>query len=444
MTDERPRPDTSRRDFLKTTGTVTLATMAGALLPRGAAAALGHGPAVGKGVLGANDRIRVALVGVKGMGAGHIKHILEAMPEANVEIAAVCDVWEKARLTAREAAHLQPEQVYSDYRRMLDAKDLDAVIVATPDHTHAPISIDVMESGRDLYVQKPMTRRLDEAFRMLDTAKRTGRKVQVGTQGCTDPRFHRAREIVRSGALGRVLWAQTSYCRQNPKGEWNYEIDPAATADTVDWKAWLGSAPKRPFSPERYFRWRKYWDYGNGVIGDLLPHRLAPTLMAMGIEEYPATVSCMGGNLAETDRGPGPDGQPYGERRDVGDTHLVTVQFPSGVMLLVASGTANERGVEDLIRGQKANLLMGGGKLVLEPERPFSDEVERKEEEFPESKEVHAQHVLNFFQGLRGTAPLHCPIEDGVRIQAIVSMAEKSYRERRMVRFDAEARKMIV
>jgi predicted dehydrogenase len=444
MTDESPRPDRSRREFLRTTGTITLTAMAASLLPRGAAAALGHGPAVGKGVIGANDRIRVALVGVKGMGAGHIKHILEGMPDANVEIAAVCDVWEKARLTAREAAHLQAEQVYSDYRRMLDAKDLDAVLVATPDHTHAAISIDVMESGRDLYVQKPMTRRLDDAFRMLDTAKRTGRKVQVGTQGCTDPRFHRAREIVRSGALGRVLWAQTSYCRQNPKGEWNYEIDPAATADTVDWKAWLGSAPKRPFSPERYFRWRKYWDYGNGVIGDLLPHRLAPTLMAMGVEEYPATVSCMGGNLADTDQGPGPDGKPYGEKRDVGDTHLVTVQFPSGVMLLVASGTANERGVEDLIRGQKANLLMGGGKLVLEPERPFSDEVERKEEEFPESKEVHAQHVLNFFQALRGTAPLHCPIEDGVRIQAIVSMAEKSYRENRMVRFDAAARKMVV
>jgi hypothetical protein len=118
--------------------------------PRGAAAALGHGPAVGKGVIGANDRIRVALVGVKGMGAGHIKHILEGMPDANVQIAAVCDVWEKARLTAKEAACLQPDQVYADYRRMLDAKDLDAVIVATPDHTHAPISIDVMESGRDL------------------------------------------------------------------------------------------------------------------------------------------------------------------------------------------------------------------------------------------------------------------------------------------------------
>jgi len=360
-----------------------------------------------------------------------------------VEIAAVCDVWEKARLVARESARLQPDQVFSDYRRLLDQKDIDAVVVATPDHTHFAIASDVLESGRDLYLQKPMTRRLDEAFRLLDTAKRTGRKVQVGTQGCTDPKFHRAREIVRSGALGRVLWAQTSYCRQNPKGEWNYEIDPAATEASIDWKAWLGPAPKRPFSAERYFRWRKYWDYGNGVIGDLLPHRLAPTLMAMGIDEYPQSVSCMGGNLADTDRGPGPDGKPYGDRRDVADTQLVTVQFPSGVMLFVASGTANERGVEDVIRGQKANLLMGGGKLVLEPERPFSDEVERIEENFPESKEVHALHVKNFFDALRGQAPLHCPIEDGVRIQAIVSMAEKSYREQRLVRFEPASRKML-
>jgi predicted dehydrogenase len=442
MTDERPRSEASRREFLKTTSTLTLSAVAASLLPR-SAGAFGFAPAVSKRVIGANDRIRVGMVGVKGMGAGHIKHILEGMPDANVEIAAVCDVWEKARLTAKESARLQPDQVFSDYRRLLDQKGLDAVIVATPDHTHAVISTDVMESGRDLYVQKPMTRRLDEAFRLLDTAQRTGRKVQVGTQGCTDPKFHRAREIVKSGALGRVLWAQASYCRQNPKGEWNYEIDPAATVDSIDWKAWLGPAPKRSFSAERYFRWRKYWDYGTGVIGDLLPHRLAPTLMAMGIDEYPQSVSCMGGNLAETDRGPAPDGKPYGERRDVADTQLVTVQFPSGVMLFVASGTANERGVEDVIRGQKANLLMGGGKLVLEPERPFSDEVERLEENFPESKEVHALHVKNFFDALRGNAPLHCPIEDGVRIQAIVSMAEKSYRERTMVRFEPASRKMI-
>jgi predicted dehydrogenase len=376
------------------------------------------------------------------MGAGHIKHVLEGMPGENVAVTAVCDVWEKARRAAQASVGLPDARVYSDYRRMLDDKDLDAVIVATPDHTHAAISIAVMESGRNLYVQKPMVRKLDDAFRMLDVAHRTGRLVQVGTQACTDPKFLRAREIVKSGALGRLLWAQASYCRQNPTGEWNYTIDPEATADSVDWNAWLGSAPKRPFSAERFFRWRKYWDYGTGVIGDLLPHRLSPTLMAMGVEEYPSSVTCLGGNLADTDRGPGPDGKPYGERREVGDTHLVTVQFPSGVMLFLASGTSNERGVEDVIRGQKANLLMGGGKLVLEPERPFSEEIERKEETFPESDEIHARHVRNFIRAQRGAEPLNCPIEMGIHIQVIVSMAEKSYRERRMVHFDPASRKM--
>jgi predicted dehydrogenase len=442
MSDDATRPELTRRDFLKTTATASLTAAAASLLPERAAAAPAGAPAVSPRVLGANDRIRVGLVGVKGMGAGHIKHLLTGMPGENVQIAAVCDVWEKARLSAKAATELPDDQVYTDYRRMLDRAELDAVLVATPDHWHAPIAIAAMESGRHVYVEKPMTRRLDDAFRMLDVAQHTGRLVQLGTQGCTDPRNHRAREIVRSGALGRLLWAQASYCRQNPLGEWNYTIDPDASERTVDWRAWLGSAPKRPWSPERYFRWRKYWDYGTGVIGDLLPHRVAPLLFVMDVHEYPQTVSCVGGNLVDTDRGPGADGKPYGERREVGDTMLVTVQFPSGVMLFLASGTANERGVEDVVRGHQANLVMGGGKLLLEPERPFSDEIERKEEALEEVKDVHPRHVRNFLEALRGNEPLHCPIEDGVRIQAIVSMAEKSYRERRMVHFDAAARKM--
>jgi len=441
MSDDKGRPDMTRRQFLEASGTTALTAAAGALVAGRAAAAPARGSAVAR-VIGANDRIQLGVVGVKGMGAGHIKHVLEGMPGENVAITAVCDVWEQARRSAQASTHLSDDRVFSDYRRMLDAKDIDAVIVATPDHTHAPISIDVMESGRNLYVQKPMVRKLDDAFRMLDVADRTGRLVQVGTQACTDPKFQRAREIVKSGALGRLLWAQASYCRQNPTGEWNYPIDPEATGSTVDWNAWLGSAPKRPFSPERFFRWRKYWDYGTGVIGDLLPHRLSPTLMAMGIDEYPSSVTCLGGNLADTDRGPGPDGQPYGERREVADTHLVTVQFPSGVMMFLASGTANERGVEDVIRGQKANLLLGGGKLVLEPERPYSEEIERQEETFPESDEVHARHVRNFVRAQRGAESLNCPIGMGIRIQVVVSMAEKSYRERRMVHFDPVARKM--
>ena len=114
--------------------------------------------------------------------------------------------------------------------------------------------MDALDSGRHVYLEKPMTRQLDEAFKILDAAKRANRMVQLGTQGCTEAKWLRARDIVKSGALGRLLWAQASYCRNNPLGEWNYDIDPDANERTVDWKSWLGPAKKRPWSPERYFR----------------------------------------------------------------------------------------------------------------------------------------------------------------------------------------------
>jgi predicted dehydrogenase len=438
---DSPR-DVTRRDFLKTTGAATASAL-GASLFLAARPSFGGAPAVSPRIIGANDRIHVGIVGVKGMGGGHVKHILEQMPGENVEVSAICDVWAKARQKTQADAGLKDDQVFGDYRRMLDARrELDAVIVATPDHTHALISIAAMESGRHVYVEKPMTRHLDEAFRLLDVSKRTKRLVQVGAQGCSEPKWQRAREIVKSGVLGRLLWAQGSYCRNNPAGEWNYDIDPEATEATVDWRAWLGPARKRPWSAERYFRWRKYWDYGTGVIGDLLPHRLSPLMLAMNLNEFPKTVSCIGGNLCDTDKGPNKDGKPNGERRDVADTQLALVEFASGVMFFLASTTSNERGVDDVIRGPKANLTLGGNKLVLEPERPFSDEIERKDERPEEPTTTHANHVRNFLEAMRGNGVLNCPIEMGTQVQTVVSMAEKAYREGTQVHFDVQRRKM--
>jgi predicted dehydrogenase len=430
----------SRRDFLRTTGASTAVVAAASLAaPRATSA----GPAISPRVLGANDRIGVGVVGVKGMGSGHIKHVLEQMPGENATIVAVCDVWEKARLKAKEAAKLEDGQVHSDFRRLLDQKDVDAVIVATPDHWHQEIAVATMESGRHVYIEKPMTRHLNEAFAIFDAAKRTRCLVQLGTQGCSEPKWQHAREVVRSGRLGKLLWAQATYCRNNPKGEWNYDIDLELSEKTVDWKAWLGPARKRAFSPERYFRWRKYWDYGTGVIGDLLPHRVAPLLFALGLNEYPSAVSCMGANLADTDRGPDPvTGQPYGDHREVADTHIVNVQFPSGLLIFLASGTANERGLDDVIRGHKADLVLGGDKVLFEPERPYTDELERSEESHPEPPTNHANHVRNFLEALRGNEKLNAPVELAVHVQTLVSMAEKAYRERTLVRFDPQSRKM--
>ncbi|MCX6375265.1 MAG: gfo/Idh/MocA family oxidoreductase, partial [Armatimonadetes bacterium] len=229
---------------------------------------------------------------------------------------------------------------------------------------------------------------------MRDTAKRTKRLVQVGSQGCTDAKWHKAGEIVSAGRIGTVIWAQGGYCRNNPHGEWNYTIDPEANETNLDWKTWLGSAPKRPWDPDRYFRWRKFWDYGSGIIGDLWPHRLHPLMIAMSMKDFPRRVTCVGKDICDTDKG-------YGEKRDVADSTLLTVEFPSGAMIFLAGSTVNERGVEDMIRGNKANLYFGGGKVRIEPERPFVDEIEAKDEPVEGPGESQVEHHKNMFYCIR-------------------------------------------
>ena len=428
---KKPQSETemSRRDFIKTTG-VTAAGLAAGSLVSGIAKKVHASDAKSAGrIIGANDRINYGMVGVGGMGSGHLRILKEFSEKENIAVVAVCDVFEKRRRKAQEAAGISEGQVYKDYRRLLENKDIDVVVIATPDHWHAPIAVDAMEAGKHIYVEKPMTHTLDEAFKLYKTAKRTNRWVQVGSHGCSDPKWHKVREIISANRIGRVLWAQGSYCRNNPKGEWNYDIDPEANEQTIDWKMWLGSAKKRPFSAERYFRWRKYWDYGNGIIGDLWPHRLHPLMLAMGINEFPESVACIGGILCDTDKG-------YGEPRDVADTTMMMVKFPSGVQIFLAGSTVNERGVEDVIRGQKANLLLGGLKVEIQPERPFAEEIEAKDETPPDSGETHAKHQKNFIDSLRKNVAPNCDVELGIRVQTIVSLAEQSYRKGKMMRFD--------
>ncbi len=433
----------SRRDFIKT----ATAGVAAATTVIGGARAVSAAPrrAIVKRVIGANDRIRVGIVGVKTMGGSHLRNLVGPdMKADNVEVVAVCDLWETIRLKAQKTSQVPDTGVFTDYRRLLENKDIDAVVVATPDHWHGRIGFETLLAGKHLYIEKPMTRRLDEAFKIFDAAKETGLRVQVGAQGCSDPKNLKARELVKNGALGQLLWAQGSYCRNNPKGEWNYPIEPELTPETVDWKTWLGSAPKRDFSPERFFRWRKYWDYGTGIIGDLWPHRLHPLMLAMNINEYPKSVICVGSDMCRADARLGPDGKPFGERRDVPDTMTMTVEFPSGVSIVLAGSTVNERGLEDVIRGSKANLTMGGNRLQVVPERPYVDEITAREETPPDAGETHVKHMRNFLQSIRTDVPTNCNEELGIRVQTIVSMAELALRKQRLVRFDERKREMIV
>ncbi len=434
MEETKDKKGLSRREFMKAAGATAAGVMASTVIG-GKALAAGAAPAPAK-VIGANTRLNIGMIGVGGMGSGHLNMIKKMSDDQNVAIVAVCDVWEKRKKKAQEDAGLTEAQAFSDYRKVLDNKDIDVVVIATADHWHAQIAMDALQAGKHVYVEKPMTRHLDEAFKLYDTVKRTGKLLQVGSQGCTDTKWHKSAELVKAGKIGSVLWAQGGYCRNNPSGEWNYGIDKDFAPDNVDWKAWLGKAPKRDFSPERYFRWRKYWDYGTGIIGDLWPHRLHPLVIAMGITDFPKRVTCVGANITDSDKG-------NGELRDVADTTFMTAEFPGGQLICLAGCTVNEQGLQDMVRGNKATLYFGGDKIQLKPERPYVEELEAEDVTWEGPGESQVEHHKNLWSCIRNGGTPNCDIELATRVQTIVSLAEKSYRESKMACFDPVKRKVI-
>jgi len=205
--------------------------------------------------------------------------------------------------TVREAlaARYGIPAAVAGHRELLERGGLDAVVVCSPAATHAEVVLDALEAGLHVFVEKPLCITLADADAIVAARDRTGKVVQVGSQGCTDPKWHRAGELIKQGKLGKIVWSQGSYCRNSTGGEWNYSIAKDASESNIDWAAFLGPAPKRPFDKERFFRWRKYWDYSAGITSDLFPHRLHPLLLALGAE-YPTRVVCTGGIYVHKDR----------------------------------------------------------------------------------------------------------------------------------------------
>lgn len=435
MDNKQDKSGLSRREFMKAAGVTAAGVMATSLVGNRVLAAAGTAPAHPR-VIGANDRLNYAHIGVGGMGGGHMNMIKDLCGEQNLQQVAVCEVWDKRKQWAKNKAGVTDAQVYGDYRKLLENKDIDVVVIATPDHWHAPIAIAAMQAGKHVYVEKPMTHTLDEAFMMHKVAKETGCIVQIGSQGCTDTKWHVAGQAVKDGKIGAVLWAQGGYCRNNPKGEWNWAIDADANTSNLDWKMWLGNAPKREWDPDRYFRWRKFWDYGNGIIGDLWPHRLHPLMIAMNNMEFPHRVACLGANIMDTDKG-------YGEKRDVADATQMIAEFPNGASIYLAGSTVNDRGPEDLIRGNKACMFFGGGKVQIQPQGAWADEVEQADLPVVGPGESQVEHHKNLISCIRNGGIPNCNIDLALRVQTIVSMAEMSYRQNTMALFDTQKQKLI-
>lgn len=274
-----------RRSFLRNATALGLASKAIAQKP-------------GARVIGANDRINVGVIGVGGRGTYVGRAFGRVGQESsNAQVIAVCDVYQK-RINQNKDMHATMFNTkvdgYLDYRELIKRPDIDAVIVATPDHWHATMAIEAMKAGKDVYCEKPMCHTIEEIKAMIDTVKQTGRVLQVGSQTTSGDQWHKAKKAIADGMIGPMIMSQGSYHRNSREGEWNWKIDPSAGPnakgeDYIDWKMWLGNAPAR-YDPDRFFRFRKYWDYSGGVATDLFFHVAAPMNICWGQPQFPYKV----------------------------------------------------------------------------------------------------------------------------------------------------------
>ncbi len=378
-------------------------------------------------VVGANDRINIGIIGTGGMGTGHLRAFVRQSDEKkDLQVVAVSDVYTRRKERARAAARLSEKDVHHDYRDLLARADVDAVVIATPDHWHARMAVDALAAGKDVYLQKPMTYTVDEARAVAEAAARYKRVLQVGSQGVSDPRNQVARQLIEQGEIGELLWAQAASSRNSVFGEWNYRIDEDATEQMIDWRRWLGKAPRRPFSPERYFRWRKYWDYSGGIATDLFYHTLGPLLFMMG-PQFPTRVTGSGGIYVQKDR-------------EVPDTFATLIEYPNFYIDLSGS-MANAAAVRyhpRMIYGHKGTMVFEGNKIVVVPEmldkrRPAGA---GKTYDTPPAGEPHRQHTDNFLACVRSRRQANLNPDLGYKIMVAIKLGVDSYREGRVKFFD--------
>jgi len=441
--------DPHRRDFLKTAGAAGLAFNA-------AAAAFGKSASKSSSsagrVIGANDRINVGVIGYGGRGeyvAAQFARYGKAHSDA-CQIVAVCDVYEKRK---RKGADLYKVKGYLDYRELLAQPDVDAVIVATPDHWHAKVALDAMDKGKDVYLEKPMTHTNEEAHQLVNTVKETKRVLQVGSQTTSADIWWKAKKAIADGMIGQMIMSQGSYHRNSFGGEWNdgWPIDPNAGPDGkgedfIDWKMWLGPAPKRPYNGDRFFRFRKYWDYSGGIATDLFYHVAAPLNVCWDEPQFPSRVMATGGIYV------------FKDEREVPDTFHLMAEFPQGHSLVLSSTMANSKHIPGLIRGHEGTIIMVDhgmfegrtDHITLLPERRVIDDAYKAkfgddpETKIPvEQKSDIVAHITNFLDCMRTREKPTLDVDTGFHAQVTISMAVQSYREGRVLYWDDKNQKVV-
>lgn len=290
----------SRREFLLTTAGVAGATAASAI-PLKAEPLFDSGRS-----MAASDRVRFGIIGVGMEGTGLLTTAV-ALP--GVQCVAACDLYDGRHELAKEIAG-NSIRVTRRYKDLLDDKEIDAVIVAVPDHWHMRIVVDAVAAGKDVYCEKPMSHSAADGVAMVQAAKKTDRIVQAGAQRTSSVICAKAKELYASGAIGELSLVEMTNGRNDPTGAWEYPPPADLSPENLDWDTWLGTAPKKAFDPFTFARWRCWKEYGTGVAGDLLVHLISGMQFVLGINEAPKSASALGGIYRWKDGRNTPDVHP--------------------------------------------------------------------------------------------------------------------------------------
>ena len=409
-----------------------------------------------------NDKLRIATIG---MGIqGHFD-TQAALKNPDVELVAAADLYtgrlERAKATYKDIATTR------DYREILSRKDIDAVLIVTPDHWHDKITIDALKAGKNVYCEKPMVQKISKGKPVIDAWKASGKTMQVGSQRISGAAFKEAKRMVQAGDIGQINYIESNSDRFNAIGAWNYSIPTDASLKTVDWATFLGDAPKQEFDAKRFFRWRNYKDYGTGVAGDLFIHLI--TGVHYVTNSLGPTRVYASGNLAY-----------WKDGRDVPDIMTSIMDYPqtdahAAFQMVLRVNFANAGSIKNMTRiiGNEGEIMFNDDNLVLTKKKlakapgyggydsyfTFPDEVQKefvkqydaqyptdsrvaepvKEIKFdaPDDDDSHVNHFRDFFDNIRKGS--QGTIEDpvfGFRAAAPVLASNESYFDKKIINWD--------
>jgi predicted dehydrogenase len=390
----------TRRDFLKASTGAALATFG---VPTVQA-------------LAANDTINIGLIGV----GGRCHHLLKSLVNVpKVRIAAVCDIYDVHLDNARKVADPKAFATKA-YKEVLDRKDIDAVLIATPDHWHVPITLDACAAKKDVYVEKPLTHDLSEGKAVIEAQKKHDRVVQVGTQQRSMPHIQEAQKLVQDGKLGKVHKVHLTWNRnmdrvkKGPQG-----VDPKK----VDWKAFLGKAREQPFDEYRYRHWRWFWDFGGGVFTDLMVHWIDVAHWFLGLD-HPLTARSIGQHIISKDVWETPD------------SVQTLLTYPKDVQVYFEGNFSSAyRGAMITFMGTDATLYIDRGRYEIHPERGKGEYKElvlgsgKRGQDFYDKPDGELLHLTNWIDCVRSRKPPTAPVAAGVSGASAAHLANQALRK---------------